>query len=169
MNSHDQTPLLVDVQHPIPKGILMRNKLLKRSWQTRLSVLLAALAVLSGLAVGTAPAANAASTDPLSSGCSNGATTIWSQTYLGYGRVEVRYSPSCGTNWVRISQATGRPAEAGIFSAPSGWKYTPSYQQSPESFWTPMVSAPGSTCVTFFANFVNANGQRLSTGNKQLC
>lgn len=147
----------------------MKSDTLNRSWRTRLSALSATAVVITGLAVGAAPAANAASTDPLSSGCSNGASTIWSQAYLGYGKVEVRYSPTCGTNWVRITQATGRPAEAGIYSGPSGWQYTPSYQQSPASFWTPMVSAPGSTCVTFYANFVNANGQRFGTGLKQLC
>ena len=147
----------------------MKHEARARTWRTRLSALLATTVALVGLAVGAAPAANAASTDPLSSGCSNGASTIWSQTYLGYGKVEVRYSPSCGTNWVRITQATGRPAEAGIYSASSGWQYTPSYQQSPDTFWTPMVSAPGSACVKFYANFVNANGQLLQTGTKQLC
>lgn len=138
--------------------------------RTLITTLIAVTAALTAFALGGTDAANAASSgDPLSTGCSNGATTIWSQNYVGYGKVEVRYSPGCGTNWVRVSAATGRPAEAGISSPSSGWVYSPSYQHAPDSFWTPMVSAPGTTCVTFYAKLVNANGALLNTGIKQLC
>lgn len=134
----------------------------------RRGLIAAALAI--GMVVASPLAANAATSgDPQSTGCANSASTIWSRNYLGYGTVEVRYSSSCGTNWVRISGATGRPAEAGIWSANSGWQYSPSYGSAPSQFWTPMVYAPGSQCVVFYAKIVNASGQLLNTGNLQLC
>ncbi|TDC27364.1 DUF2690 domain-containing protein [Kribbella albertanoniae] len=107
--------------------------------------------------------------DPQATGCANSASTIWSRTYLGAGTVEVRYSSACGTNWVRVSGATGRPSEAGIWSAASGWQWSPSYYQSPSQYWTPMVYAPGSNCVVFRAKIVDVNSHLVDTGNLQLC
>ncbi|MBL3200717.1 DUF2690 domain-containing protein, partial [Klebsiella pneumoniae] len=67
------------------------------------------LVVLSLLgSTGTASAAT--SGDPLSTGCANGAQTVWKMTYWGAGTVEVRYSPSCGTNWVKLTGVGGKPS-----------------------------------------------------------
>lgn len=140
---------------------------------TRGSVLrlTAATAVATlALVFGTATAASASSPgDPQATGCANGASTIWQHTWLGYGTVEVRYSPNCGTNWVRVSGATGRPSEAGIYSGASGWVYSPSYFSSPSQYWTWMVSAPGTACITFYAKLVDGSGSLLNTGNIVLC
>lgn len=128
-------------------------------------------AAAGALTVGAAGTAQAApSGDPLSTGCANGAQTIWENTYFGSGKVEVRYSPSCGTNWVKVTNAAGRQSEAGIASQASGWQWSPSYGNSPNAYWTPMVYAPGSACVTFRVKIGNANGiGMMDTGNKQLC
>lgn len=63
----------------------------------------------------------------------------------------------------------GRPSEAGIWSSRSGWKYTTSYSNSPDAHWTPMVWAPGSECVFFWAKMVKFGGQLTDTGQKKLC
>ena len=70
-------------------------------------VLIAIAALASPLTASAVP-----SGDPQATGCANSASTIWSRTYLGAGTVEVRYSSACGTNWVRVSGATGRTSEA---------------------------------------------------------
>ncbi|WP_157084152.1 DUF2690 domain-containing protein [Millisia brevis] len=136
--------------------------------------LLMALAILMMTVVSTlglAGQASAAPTsgDPLSTGCANGAQTIWQQQVLGGGTIQVRYSPACGTNWVRISGATNRQSEAGIYSARTGWRYSPSYGRSPSTYWTPMVWAPGSECVFFYAKIQPVNGALYDTGQKKLC
>ena len=63
--------------------------------------------------------ANAASgrgldgTDPASTGCANGSVSIDYQNLYIHGNgpwigaVDVRYSPSCGTNWIRVYNASG--------------------------------------------------------------
>ncbi|QHF21699.1 DUF2690 domain-containing protein [Rathayibacter sp. VKM Ac-2762] len=147
------------------------NQTASRSLRSRLSSVLAASVVLTATAIGGAPAANAAPTsgDPLATGCSTSASTIYMRNYLGYGKVEVRYSSSCQTNWVRITNAGGRQAEAGIYSASSGWKYSPSYASAPNEFWTPMVYAPGTTCITFYAKIAKNPVDVLNTGNVTLC
>ncbi|CAM3463670.1 DUF2690 domain-containing protein [Tsukamurella hominis] len=136
---------------------------------TRGAGILVALAAVTTAA--TAGPANAVTSgDPLATGCANGAQTIWSSNYLGVGTVEVRYSPSCGTNWVRVTGATNRASEAGITSPASGWQWSPSYGRSPSSYWTPMVYAPGSTCIQFRVKIQKLDGLSVwDTGYKTLC
>ncbi|WP_146082135.1 hypothetical protein [Rathayibacter sp. AY1A3] len=76
---------------------------------------------------------------------------------------------SCQTNWVRITNAAGRQAEAGIFSAASGWRHSPSYASAPNEFCTPMVYAPGTTCITTYVNFANSAPDILNTCTVNLC
>ena len=141
--------------------------------KTKLKVIAAAVLATATLGTATvgAGAANAAPTsgDPVATGCASSARTVWTNTYLGAGTVEIRYSEACGTNWVRVSGATNRPSEAGIWSARSGWKWSPSYGWSPSQYWTPMVHAPGSDCVTFQVKITGANGLQVATGLKTLC
>ena len=121
--------------------------------------------VLAGamlMGTGSASAIVTSGQDPLAAGCANDAYTAssWNayETADRGGKfqatVELRYSPRCGTNWVRVNQtglsyrtsagirasggasADGAPADSGVAS----------------TWWTGMVSAPGATCVT--VNFV---------------
>ena len=136
----------------------------------RLAALAAAAAATGALALGGAGTAQAyPSGDPLSSGCASDARPVWSAG-VGGATVEVRYSARCGTNWVRITGAGGRASEARIYSNYSNWQYTLSYANSPNQHWTPMVYAPGSTCVTFEAVVQNPGKVTASrTGFKTLC
>lgn len=127
--------------------------------------LLMVLGITLSTSVGAAAAAPTG--DPVAAGCSG--RTVWQQQIIGYGTIEVRYSDGCGTNWIRVTGATGRPSEAGIWSARSGWQYSPSWQSSPSQYWTPMVYAPGSECIQFRVKIVKYGGQLYDTGYKQLC
>jgi hypothetical protein len=83
--------------------------------QLRRAALIVA-ATLSALSLATVPSAGAAPpygqydyTDPAQTGCSASAATIWSKDLrhpvsgVVNGRMEVRYSTVCETNWVRVN------------------------------------------------------------------
>ncbi|UYF97173.1 YjfA family protein (plasmid) [Rhodococcus aetherivorans] len=133
--------------------------------------LVAATVLALFVVIATASSAQAAprSGDPLATGCATNATTIWKRT-IDFVTVEVRYSPACGTNWVRVSGATNRQAEAGVWSPHNGWQWSPSYGKAPGQFWTPMVYAPGSTCINFQARFSKIGVWGMhDTGVLRLC
>lgn len=78
----------------------------------RLVLMLAALALILGMTVVGAPAASASvgcygdycsGKDPMSTGCANGAYTV-SYKDLSGARIEIRWSPTCKTNWARWNQ-----------------------------------------------------------------
>lgn len=138
----------------------------RRGFRVRVVTVLAAMASLVAL-VGSPASASAAhhDTDPLSTGCANGATTIHSGT-VGSIAYEIRYSAACGTNWVRIPQLHGtvymliRSHWAG--SAVGGYQ-----TGSGGTHWTPQVYAPGSTCITYWVQQIG--GGDPATGNVTLC
>lgn len=76
------------------------------------------------------------------------------QWSVGGATVQLWYNN--GWNWVSVSGAGGRGAEAGVYSAPSGWRWSTSYGYAPSRFTTPAVWAPGSTCVYVYANVVSS-------------
>lgn len=81
--------------------------------------------------------------DPLASGCVADARSIWSATRSIPGHVELLYSPSCRTKWVRLSSLGGRPDHATI-RIPGG--QSASATRTPGSsgdLWTAMVFSPG--------------------------
>jgi len=75
------------------------------------------VAATAAMSLGAAAPASAAigdisGSDPAATGCSSGAYTIASRAILdnsghNYGTMEVRWSPSCQTNWVRVTPAPG--------------------------------------------------------------
>lgn len=108
-------------------------------------------------------------TDPASTGCATGSVDIKDvNLYIGgtstlVGYMQVRYSPSCGTNWVRVynigtSDAVSktfvqRPAQGSLPDSgpigsadayPGGWAYGP------------QVYATGSTCIYAQAGLVTS-------------
>ncbi|WP_329171335.1 DUF2690 domain-containing protein [Streptomyces sp. NBC_01477] len=77
---------------------------------------LVAAAVGVPLTTGTATAATGSQydyTDPAATGCSGNAITYWSKNLLNpangavTGVVELRYSRTCQTNWVRVNNYVG--------------------------------------------------------------
>lgn len=80
--------------------------------------------------------------DPQTSGCAADAYTVSGGTATGpAGTVELRYSPSCKTNWGRVLQPNGnitvfviREDGASRYSVEYNWPTTP--------IWSPMLYAP---------------------------
>ncbi|TSD93045.1 DUF2690 domain-containing protein [Skermania sp. ID1734] len=138
--------------------------------KTRIAAGLAAAAGAAALTLtGTGAAQAYPSGDPLSSGCANGSTQTISRAVVGGATIEVRYSPTCGTNWVRVSNVGGRASEAGINSPYSGWQWSRSYAQSPNSYWTNQVYAPGNTCILWQARVVPPGGITAQSGSARVC
>lgn len=128
---------------------------------------LASLGV-AAMVLGTAAPAHAELfRDPLSSGCARDAYTVdaWGAYNSKYGEyqgtVELRYSPKCGTNWVRMSSNTpGNRVYAGVQAFPAGGGGPYSTTSSGAAYdvstsWTGMVDARGNTCVNTYAYIID--------------
>ena len=137
-----------------------------RGFRARVATTLAIMAGVFVL-VGSPASASAAhhNTDPLSTGCANGATTIHAGT-VGSIAYEIRYSAVCGTNWVRVPQLNGTVYM--LIRSHWGGSAVGGYQTgSGGSHWTPQVYAPGSTCITYWVQQIG--GGDPATGNVTLC
>ncbi len=120
------------------------------------------LTVLVGLSMqGTAHAADSQQTrpqvtcapnggcdgqDPIATGCDYDAYTVTSVD-LGIGLVELRYSPTCGTNWARVTSHEGIAYLYGdVYSSTSGKLicYPTNCEPGINStlLWTSMVYSP---------------------------
>jgi len=140
-----------------------------------------ALAVLSAAPASAAQYDPYTDTNPATTGCSTDAITIATRTIQSpqsqYGTMEVRYSPSCGTNWVRATMLvpnSGYTVTKGIIRISSqpdghgGWLgYYQNYETDPAvgSSFGMQVYAPGSTCIDVMSTVRDASGQvAASTG-----
>jgi len=92
----------------------MRHRLIRLG--ISVTVLLGSIATISTLAIAPASAATCSgygcdSQDPVATGCSSGSYTVKSApvAYNGvqYGTVELRWSPTCQTNWSRLTISAG--------------------------------------------------------------
>lgn len=81
--------------------------------------------------------------DPEATGCSAGATVADSVALYPSGRAQLRWSPSCGTNWVRILDFPGGSSSIRI-TVSSEYGSVPFLAPgTPGSHWGNMVYAPG--------------------------
>jgi hypothetical protein len=117
------------------------------------------LAILAGclaslIAPGLASAHALDGKDPVQTGCSSNAYTVTSapiyQQTSGrlIGRVYLRYSPSCGTNWAKVERydgITSEPLTARIVRPSDGYSNTFSMRGS-SSIYGNMAYAPN-TCT----------------------
>lgn len=92
--------------------------------------------------------------DPLQSGCSSDARTIMTRG-AGSTYYEVRYSPRCGTNWIRFPRVPNGAEVYAAIRSDSNSTQTFSMTQVGRggSHWTRMVYAPGSTCIEFIGSY----------------
>lgn len=146
-----------------------------------LGVIFSAALAIGGVALTAAPSQAASGTgldgtDPVRTGCVNGSISIaYQDIYMNsigpwVGAVDLRYSPACGTNWVRVysngSASSGqskkyieRPAQGGlpyfrqaeIDSGAAGWTYGM------------QVYAPGSTTICYQGGLVTSAWTAWST------
>ncbi|MFF3752548.1 DUF2690 domain-containing protein [Streptomyces sp. NPDC002018] len=138
---------------------------------------------MSATVLSTAPAAAApydpyTDTNPQTTGCAADAFTIGTRQIRSpqavYGTMEVRYSPACGTNWVRavMSVPDGTSTVTKGIRRPSsqpdgqgGWLgFYENYATDPGvgSSFGMQVYAPGTTCVMAMAVVRNASGQAIA-------
>ncbi|MEO8095646.1 MAG: DUF2690 domain-containing protein [Pseudolysinimonas sp.] len=139
----------------------------------------AATVVVLGLGASPAQATNGYGydgTNPATTGCATGSYAIGSWpikvngTGATVGTMEVRYSPRCGTNWVRVNNtlagyqalkyiSRASPwAEQGEIDAATGWSYGMQYY------------APGSTCVDVSGQiFRPSGGVNAWSGDHLVC
>jgi len=80
----------------------------RRRWVGVAGALMMAIGSMAAVA-STASAASCSGngcngTDPIATGCSSGATTVLNGHYAG-GLLELRWSPTCQTNWTRFTPA----------------------------------------------------------------
>lgn len=160
---------------PGGKGTLMKEKF--RNYRARVTRGGATLAAVIGLvfAVGVAPASAHPldGTDPAGTGCASGSVVIYSQALINgfdnsrIGTMEVRYSPTCGTNWVRVDNWLGYNAHKTIFIVGGA--------SDDEDDWGPgwsygmQIYAPGSTCIYAYAHIDDGFTVLASTGNVYIC
>ncbi|MFC6355537.1 DUF2690 domain-containing protein [Luethyella okanaganae] len=122
------------------------------------------LAIAGSLVAGAAPAQAYTGTDPLASGCAADAYTVasWGMYNSKYGEyqgtAELRASPSCGTNWVRVtSTVPGNRVYAAIQVVEGGYGGDSAAAAAFDvsTSWTRMVYAPGHTCVNVYGRIVD--------------
>jgi len=122
----------------------------------RLFGMIAALVCAFGVVTGTAGTAIAGpadhNQDPVARGCASDAYTIaWRN--VGGATLQLRYSPRCATNWLRVENYSGyyyffvksdaRPNEVVDGSG---------YAGVPGTHWGRMAYAPGATCIYIMAS-----------------
>lgn len=113
-----------------------------------LAILIAVASLASSLLV--APAAQAVTCygdycsgrDPEATGCSADAYTVVSARIPGtYTHVELRWSPSCKTNWARTSWNANPQSALRAVQCPTG--YTQGYSSTNGSYyWSRMIYSP---------------------------
>lgn len=110
----------------------------RRTWAAAAmsTLLLSAGGVIASAPASAAPYYDGA--DPIASGCAGSAITLWSANNPRYGYVEVRYSTTCRTEWVRVTKEWGL---GGYFAVDAGrGPQVRALGKAERQAWTPMVS-----------------------------
>lgn len=102
--------------------------------------------------------------EPLAAGCTTDARIIATRQFAGM-TLEVRYSPKCGTNWLRIQNMRGN-VRFSLKSDAYPQEVTSTQNGTGGTHWTNQVHAPGATCITAEATALST-GQ--GTGKFRLC
>jgi hypothetical protein len=111
-------------------------------------------------------------TDPAQTPCAADAVTlpgypkpIMYAAATQVGTYEVRYSPSCGTNWLRVNNwySSGYASVRMIFGRDGNYS-TITDETANGVMWTPQVYAPGSTCVAYQVFVTRTDGSYSSLG-----
>jgi hypothetical protein len=136
------------------------------SWIRRTVVALLAIAAFVAPAVVLAAPASAATcygdycsgTDPQATGCSNGAYDLASTPIAGNGGlIELRWSPSCKTEWARVPASWGNayPNQLDAVQPSTGYKQVGVVSGNGTYDWTRQIYSP-TRCV--YAGWVGPPG-----------
>jgi hypothetical protein len=98
-------------------------------------------------------------TNPETTGCSVGAQTVAQQTWAGWGvKLELRWSPTCKTNWARVST---NPAASGAtlraVQCSTGYTQAGAVANNGTYWWTRQIYSP---TLTVRADWVGAPGSK---------
>ena len=141
------------------------------------TAILSMLAVI-GLSLGLSAPAQAASyhnlTDPNTTGCASGAYTIHSKNIYDYngsvaGYVELRYSPTCNTNWARTTSYRGGSFNSFVTLTNDSSQSSQRGAAGPGQWWTLQLYAPGSTCVNYGGAIFEDDNRIYSAGWTTVC
>jgi len=143
---------------------------MKSKQGTRRRRIVGGIAVVVGLLVGTLGIAAPAQagpqhngTDPAATGCNANAALISThsvETELGQvvAQVEVYYSYSCQTNWIRVTQnPAGGATVKSIRARGSAW-LPDEVDYGTGSSYSMQVYAPGDTCIEYQVHLKYPNG-----------
>jgi hypothetical protein len=114
-----------------------------------LPTLAATAALVTCLTLAVPGSASASVGDPIQTGCASDAYTVSTRAVTNsgggvVGQVQVRYSPSCGTNWAKVVSSVGTAyIQAEVYTT-SDWAY---YSATSTSVYTDMVYAPNGVCA----------------------
>jgi hypothetical protein len=146
---------------------------LEVNMKTAVKTLAILTAVSAAMVLGTAPAGASKwddGTDPVASGCAADAVTVAAYPMTSdegeyITDLQVRYSPKCQTNWVRVNN----PYSSGETTVMASIRKTPeqgkfyNYSEETGDSWTIQLWAPGSTCILVLAAIIdNDTHQRLA-------
>lgn len=124
----------------------------------RVMAVLALLGGITGAGIAMAPSASAVSCygdycsgqDPAATGCSAGSVTVSAtNVYMNYwlsqghyvGYLELRWSPTCKTNWARFTPQAGFSYRVEAIQPETG--YTQSWNAGPwQTAWTSQIYSP---------------------------
>lgn len=108
--------------------------------------------------------------DPLASGCSGDAYTLRSEWLPGGGSWELRVSPSCGTNWIRLNSVGAYYVYGDIMTDYVIGSPTAGYgAYVGQSAWSNMVYAPGHTCIHVHMHVNNSAYQEIGYIERHIC
>lgn len=94
--------------------------------------------------------------DPVTTGCSSGSTIADTAPMYNGGRAELRWSPTCRTNWVRVSNYSGGDSALRITVWTSSDRVGFVAPGTPGNHWGNMVYAPG--CARGEVLYVDSDG-----------
>jgi hypothetical protein len=139
----------------------------------------------AGSASAATPGAPYDNTDPSSTGCSADGVTIASYPIKDpsnnvLGTVEVRYSATCNTNWVRVNNTvTGASADKYIERISSynagtntGLPFTYTFAEDPGLGWSygNQVGGASTNCINVWGRLVDSSGTIIAnSGTHTVC
>jgi Protein of unknown function (DUF2690) len=110
--------------------------------------------------------------DPVQTGCVNGAYTVASD-YIYYfgtviGRVDLRYSPTCETNWTRVISYIGpQYLDAVVTEEDIGYHLNENLDNV-TNVYTDMIYAPSPICAQG-GGIIYVNGTQYNDAGLQAC
>jgi Protein of unknown function (DUF2690) len=134
---------------------------------------------LIGLAVTTSAQAAGCSgigcdgQDPTLTGCASSAYTVVSDYIYNsadtvIGRVDLRYSPTCGTNWARTTSYIGAETLDAVVTRDDQGIHYNEYLNNVTNVYTDMIYAPTPACAQG-GGIIYVNGTQYQDAGLQAC